>query len=71
MGHDTVRLFKTADELGVSYVLAKEMTAAAVPSNCDWLDPFIKRQEKLYLTIYVELGQSRPYKGTGYPDSLS
>ncbi|MFL0266919.1 formimidoylglutamase [Candidatus Clostridium radicumherbarum] len=48
---NTIELFKTADKLGVDYILAKDIAQSDMWSVFERLDDFIKHQDKIYITI--------------------
>lgn len=48
---NTIELFKTADRLGVNYILAKDIIDIDNWGMLETLDTFIKPQEHIYITI--------------------
>ncbi len=52
---NTVALFKTAKELGVEYILAKEMANRDDWSIAEKLDLFIRNHDHLYVTICADV----------------
>jgi len=68
---NTVDLFKTANKLGVTYILGKDM----VRGECSWnmmekLDNFIKEQEYIYITICSDVFSSAFAPGVSAPQPL-
>lgn len=55
---NTIDLFKTAQELGVDYVLAKDITNNNDSSLFERLDDFIKLQDHIYITICCDVFSS-------------
>ena len=55
---NTVSLFKTADELGVKYILAKDITDGDNWNLLERLDDFIKQQDHIYITICTDVFSS-------------
>ncbi|EYE87843.1 formimidoylglutamase [Fervidicella metallireducens AeB] len=52
---NTVDLFKTADRLGVNYILAKDIIDSDNWSVLEKLDDFIKLQDHIYVTICTDV----------------
>lgn len=48
---NTIELFKTADKLGVNYILAKDIVEGDMWNTFERLDDFIKHQDHIYITI--------------------
>lgn len=57
---NTVELFKTADKLGASYILAKDIIDSGDWNVLEKLDDFIKLQDHIYITICSDVF-STPY----------
>lgn len=55
---NTIDLFKTAQKLGVNYVLAKDLTNNNDSSLFERLDDFIKLQDHIYITICCDVFSS-------------
>lgn len=55
---NTVSLFKTADKLGVKYILAKDVIHNDNWSILEKLDDFIKLQDRIYITICTDVFSS-------------
>ncbi len=52
---NTVELFKTADRLGVKYILAKDIIEGDNWKVLEELDSFIKKQKHIYITICADV----------------
>ncbi len=52
---NTVSLFKTADSLGVNYVLAKEIQNGAITTVLEKVDTFLYGHENAYITICTDV----------------
>lgn len=48
---NTIDLFKTADRLGVDYLLAETITTTDIHATTDRLDRFMEKHDHLYVTI--------------------
>lgn len=55
---NTIDLFKTADRLGVKYILAKDIVESDNENVLQTLDKFIKLREKIYITICSDVFSS-------------
>lgn len=55
---NTVNLFKTADELGAKYIVAKDIIDNDIWGLLDKLDDFIKLQDHIYITICTDVFSS-------------
>lgn len=55
---NTVRLFKTADELNVQYIFAKDINVANLSEIAKRLDSYIKKHEYIYLTVCIDVFSS-------------
>lgn len=67
---NTVNLFKTADELGVGYILAKDISYIDFYSLIEKLDDFIRDQDHLYVTICSDVFSSAFAPGVSAPQPL-
>lgn len=67
---NTLNLFKTADELGVEYMLAKEIVHGDYYSMIEKLDDFIKDQDHIYVTICSDVFSSAFAPGVSAPQPL-
>ena len=67
---NTVKLFDTADKLGVEYVLAKDLVNMDYYSMIEKLDDFIKDQEHIYVTICSDVFSSAFAPGVSSPQAL-
>ena len=52
---NTVKLFKTAEKLGVNYVLAREIQTGAFSPVLEKIDTFMYNHESIYLTICTDV----------------
>ncbi|MCC5909506.1 MAG: formimidoylglutamase [Clostridiaceae bacterium] len=55
---NTVELFKTADRLGASYILAKDIAQNDIWNMLEKLDEFIKLKDQIYITICSDVFSS-------------
>ena len=55
---NTVSLFKTAEKLGVRYVLAKEIQNGSYISVVEKIDTFLYNYESTYVTICTDVFNS-------------
>lgn len=55
---NTVALFKSADELGANYILAKDIEESDVWATIEKVDRFISDKDHLYLTICTDVFSS-------------
>lgn len=67
---NTVSLFKTADKLGVKYVLAKDMSIGSYASVLEKVDTFLFNHEKAYLTICSDVFSSAFAPGVSATQSI-
>jgi len=67
---NTVDLFKTADSLGVKYILAKDIIDRDAWSILEELDNFIKLQDYIYVTICADVFSSAYAPGVSAAQSL-
>lgn len=67
---NTVKLFDTADKLGVEYILAKDLASMEYYSMIEKLDDFIKKQEHIYITICSDVFSSAFAPGVSAPQPL-
>ena len=67
---NTIDLFKTADELGVMYTMATEMTDSNIWPLIERLDKFIKNQDHIYTTICSDVFSSAFAPGVSAPQAL-
>lgn len=67
---NTINLFKTADELGVKYILAKDIANTDYHSIFEKLDDFIKCQDHIYVTICSDVFSSAFAPGVSAPQPL-
>lgn len=67
---NTRSLFKTAELLGVEYILAKEMIGSNLPDIYQKLDNFISRHDHIYLTICADVFSSAFAPGVSAPQPL-
>ncbi|MCP4218315.1 MAG: formimidoylglutamase [bacterium] len=64
---NTVSLFKKADELGARYIPAKDITDASMLGVLEKLEPFIRKNDHLYLTICADVFSSAYAPGVSAP----
>ncbi len=64
---NTVSLFKTAQNLGTQYVLAKDMFPDNFPAIQEQLDRFMDKVDELYLTICADVFSSAYAPGVSSP----
>ncbi|MCK5057403.1 MAG: formimidoylglutamase [Candidatus Aminicenantes bacterium] len=64
---NTLRLFKTADQLGVRYIMAKDMGEENTAENLGQLDDFLQNQDMVYLTICADVFSSAYAPGVSSP----
>lgn len=55
---NTLELFKTAERLGVTYLLASDITARADEYITEKLDDFVQSNERIYLTVCADVFSS-------------
>ena len=67
---NTLSLFKTAEELGVEYILAKDIASTDYYPIIEQIDDFIKDQDHLYLTICSDVFSSAFAPGVSAPQPL-
>lgn len=67
---NTVSLFKTAEELGAKYILAKDITKNDSYSNIEKIDDFIEGQDHLYITVCSDVFSSAFAPGVSAPQAL-
>lgn len=67
---NTVNLFKTADELGVNYILAKDISHMDFYALVEKLDDFINDQDHIYITICSDVFSSAFAPGVSAPQPL-
>lgn len=67
---NTLRLFKTADELGVEYILAKDLTNMDYYPILERVDDFMKDKDHLYVTICSDVFSSAFAPGVSAPQAL-
>ncbi|MDD4200995.1 MAG: formimidoylglutamase, partial [Eubacteriales bacterium] len=66
---NTVSLFKTADSLGVKYVLAKDLRNGMTPAVLAKVDTFLYGHDKVYLTICADVFSSAFAPGVSAPQA--
>lgn len=67
---NTVDLFKTADKLGVKYILAKDIVDCDIWNVFEKLDDFIKNQDHIYVTICSDVFSSAFAPGVSASQAL-
>ena len=67
---NTVELFKTADRLGVSYALAKDIISGDDWSILESLDRFMKKNDHIYVTICSDVFSTAYAPGVSAAQSL-
>ena len=67
---NTVRLFNTAEKLGVEYILAKDIENTNYHLINEKLDDFIKDQDHLYVTVCSDVFSSAFAPGVSAPQPL-
>lgn len=67
---NTVELFKTADRLNVEYALAKDIISGDDWSILESLDEFIRKNEKIYVTICSDVFSTAYAPGVSAAQSL-
>ncbi|MCD4712844.1 MAG: formimidoylglutamase [Clostridiales bacterium] len=67
---NTVDLFKTAHQLGVDYMLAKDIDGADIWGILERLDHFIKKNDAIYLTLCADVISSSYAPGVSAPQPL-
>lgn len=67
---NTVSLFNTAHELGVDYILAKDMISMDYYPMMEKLDDFIREQDHIYITICSDVFSSAFAPGVSAPQPL-
>lgn len=67
---NTLSLFKTADKLGVEYILAKDIINMDYYSIIEKLDDFIKDKDHLYVTLCSDVFSSAFAPGVSAPQAL-
>ena len=66
---NTVSLFKTADALGVKYVLAKDIRNASLADILEKVDTFTYSHDKVYLTVCTDVFSSAFAPGVSAPQA--
>lgn len=64
---NTKSLFKTAENLGVNYILEKNITEENYPETCKEIDKFIEKYQKIYLTVCADVFSSAFAPGVSSP----
>lgn len=64
---NTLRLFKTAEELHVGYIMARDMVEENRAKNLARLDEFLHKQDKVYLTLCADVFSSAFAPGVSSP----
>ena len=67
---NTVSLFKKAEELGVDYVLAKDLQASNLESILERMDQFLYQCDDTYITVCSDVFSSAFAPGVSAPQSL-
>ena len=67
---NTVSLFKKAEELGVNYVLAREIQNGAITTVLEKIDTFLYGHEKAYITICTDVFSSAFAPGVSATQSI-
>ncbi len=67
---NTVSLFRKAEELGVDYVLAKDIQGSNMESILERLDTFLYRCRDAYITVCTDVFSSAFAPGVSAPQSL-
>ena len=67
---NTMSLFKTADALGVNYVLAKEIQNGAITTVLEKVDTFLYGHEHAYITICTDVFSSAFAPGVSATQSI-
>ena len=67
---NTVSLFKTADRLGVKYVLAKDMEVGSYASILERVDTFLYNHDSAYITICTDVFSSAFAPGVSATQSI-
>lgn len=67
---NTMSLFNKADELGVEYILAKEITSMDYYPVMERLDDFIKNQDHIYVTLCSDVFSTAFAPGVSAPNPL-
>ena len=67
---NTIELFKTANKLGVNYVLAKDISNTNNWHVLEQLDEFIRKQDHIYITICSDVFSSAFAPGVSATQSL-
>lgn len=67
---NTVRLFRRADELGVDYVLAKEIRDHRLSETEARIDTFLDRLDAVYVTVCADVMSSAFVPGVSAPQPL-
>lgn len=67
---NTISLFKTAKELGVDYILAKEVQRGNVPYILEKIDSFLYERKNGYLTVCTDVFSSSFAPGVSATQSL-
>lgn len=67
---NTISLFNRADELGVDYILAKDIKNIKDNSNTSKIDEFIKDKDHIYITICSDVFSSAYAPGVSAPQPL-
>ena len=67
---NTLSLFKTADELGVKYIYAKDVATADYAQALEKLDDYLKDRKHIYVTICADVFSSAYAPGVSAPQPL-
>nr|WP_300004124.1 formimidoylglutamase [Tissierella sp.] len=67
---NTASLFNTADELGVDYILAKDIVSMDSYTMIEKLDDFLREQDHIYLTVCSDVFSSAFAPGVSAPQPL-
>lgn len=67
---NTLSLFNTAEELGVKYILAKDISTTDYYPMIERLDDFIKDQDHIYITVCSDVFSSAFAPGVSAPQPL-
>lgn len=67
---NTIELFKTADRLGVKYILARDIIDSDDWNVLEKLDDFVKRNQHIYITICSDVFSSAFAPGVSATQSL-
>ena len=67
---NTIRLFKTAEELGVDYILAKRVQNSSYAAILERVDYFMYQHERAYMTVCMDVFSSAFAPAVSAPQSL-